>query len=125
MSRKQKGSDAERELVEMLEMAGYAAVRVAGSGCSKFPCPDVLASNGSKVFAIECKSTKKQHQYFRKSQIEELLTFSQMFAAKPLCAVKFSTSWHFIEPHKLKDSGKHHATNRNHIKEHGFNFDLF
>lgn len=119
MSKKQKGSNAERELVEMLSAMGFAAVRVAGSGCSKFPCPDVLASNGSRVLAIECKSTKKKHQYFRKQQIDELLAFSEMFAAKPLCAIKFSTDWHFIEPHKLKDSGKMHATNKEHAKEEG------
>tara|TARA_Y100000310_G_scaffold319059_1_gene373854 strand:- start:762 stop:1133 length:372 start_codon:yes stop_codon:yes gene_type:complete len=119
MSRKQKGSDAERELVEMLQLAGYASVRIAGSGCSKFPCPDVLASNGSRVLAIECKSTKKERQYFRKQQIKELLEFSSMFAATPMCAIKFSTSWHFIEPHKLRDSGKHHATDRKHVLDEG------
>lgn len=119
MSRKQKGSDAERELVEMLEAQNFASVRVAGSGCSKFPCPDVLASNGNQVYAIECKSTKKQAQYFRKEQIQDLLTFSKMFGAKPICAVKFSTSWSFIEPHKLKESTKFHVTDRDHIKTEG------
>ena len=123
MSRKSKGSDAERELVDMLQSIGFAAVRIAGSGCSKYPCPDVLASNGSRVLAIECKSTKKHHQYFRKQQIGELLEFAKTFSAKPMCAIKFSTSWHFIEPHKLKDSGKMHATNRNHVKEHGCDLD--
>tara|TARA_Y100000310_G_scaffold332686_1_gene408721 strand:- start:46 stop:417 length:372 start_codon:yes stop_codon:yes gene_type:complete len=119
MSHKQKGSDAERELVEMLQQAGYASVRIAGSGCSKFPCPDVLASNGSRVLAIECKSTKKHRQYFRKAQIKELLEFSNMFAATPMCAIKFSTSWHFIEPHKLRDSGKMHGTDRKHVLDEG------
>jgi len=119
MSRKSKGSDAERELVDMLQSLGFAAVRIAGSGCSKYPCPDVLASNGSQVLAIECKSTKKQHQYFRKQQIGELLEFAKVFAAKPMCAIKFSTSWHFIEPHKLRDSGKHHVTDRDHVLDEG------
>jgi len=119
MSRKGKGSNAERELVEMLEAVGFAAVRVAGSGCSKFPCPDVLASNGSRVLAIECKSTKGHRQYFRKQQIEELLEFSRMFAAEPMCAIKFSTSWYFIEPHKLRDVGKMHGTDKEHIGDEG------
>lgn len=122
MSRKSKGCNAERELVEKLEAIGYAAVRVAGSGVSKFPCPDVLASNGNEVLAIECKSTKGETQYIKKSQIEDLKVFSKMFGAKPLCAVRFNNvGWHFIEPDKMKASDKFHVTDREHIKREGIN----
>jgi len=93
---KAKGSNAERQLVAMFWEKGYAAIRVAGSGSSRFPCPDVLASNGQKTFAVEAKATKTNYQYFRKDQIEQLINFSQTFNAEPILAVKFSTKWYFF-----------------------------
>jgi len=119
MGGKPKGAKAERELVEMLHKLGYVAVRVAGSGTSRFPCPDVLASNGERSLAIECKATKQKNQYFSKNQIIELEQFAKIFGADPMCAIKFSTDWHFIEPHRLRDSGTCHATDRKHIKLEG------
>jgi len=93
---KAKGSNAERQLVAMFWEKGYAAIRVAGSGSSRFPCPDVLASNGQKTFAVEAKATKTEYQYFRKDQIEQLINFSQVFNAEPILAVKFSSKWYFF-----------------------------
>ena len=69
---KQKGSIAERELIQMFWGASWAAIRVAGSGSSQFPCMDVLAGNGSRNLAVECKSTKYDKQYFKQEQIKQL-----------------------------------------------------
>jgi Holliday junction resolvase len=93
---KAKGSNAERQLVAMFWEKSYAAIRVAGSGSSRFPCPDVLASNGRKTFAVEAKATKTDYQYFRKDQIEQLINFSQVFNAEPILAVKFSAKCYFF-----------------------------
>ena len=106
MSKKAKGSNAERELVAMLWGISWAAVRTAGSGVSKFYCPDVLASNGSKIIAVECKSTKHKHQYFDPEQIRQLLEFARMFKADAWLAVKFSVDWKFFRPEDLKQTGK-------------------
>jgi Holliday junction resolvase len=103
---KAKGSAAERELVTMLWGTNFAAIRAAGSGVTKFYCPDVLASNGSKIIAVECKSTKHKYQYFDPEQIRQLLEFSKMFKAEPWLAVKFSTDWKFFRPEDLKQTGK-------------------
>jgi Holliday junction resolvase len=100
---KRKGSEAERELVQMLWGAGLGAIRVAGSGVSKFPCPDVVASNGSRVLAIECKSTKHKIKYIEPEQVSQLEKFSKLFGAEPWLAVKFSTEWYF---YKLEDLEK-------------------
>ncbi len=43
---KSKGSRFERDLIAELWKAGLAAIRVAGSGVSTFPCPDIVAGNG-------------------------------------------------------------------------------
>jgi Holliday junction resolvase len=101
-----KGSTAEREIVTMLWGSNYAAIRAAGSGVSKFYCPDVIASNGSRVLAIECKSTKHKYQYFDPVQVHELKEFARIFKAEPWLAVKFSAEWKFFKPEDLKETGK-------------------
>ncbi|MEM4714343.1 MAG: Holliday junction resolvase Hjc [Candidatus Nanoarchaeia archaeon] len=97
-----KGSNAERELVTLLWGRNFAAIRAAGSGVSRFYSPDVLASNGSKILAIECKSTKHKYQYFEPQQIDDLLKFAKLFGAEPWLAVKFSGEWKFFKPEDLK-----------------------
>ncbi len=106
MTFRAKGSVAERELVSMFWGANFAAIRAAGSGVSKFYCPDVLASNGNKIIAVECKSTKHKYQYFDPEQIRQLLEFAKMFKADAWLAVKFSTDWKFFKPEDLKQTGK-------------------
>lgn len=97
MGGKIKGAEAERELVSMLWGSNWAAVRAAGSGVSRFYCPDVIASNGNKTIAFECKSTKHKYQYFDLQQISDLKEFAKVFKAEPLLAVKFSTEWKFFK----------------------------
>ncbi len=99
---KQKGSNAERELVAMLWQAGWSAARVAGSGSMKFPSPDVIAGKGGRKVVVECKSTKNPHQYIDDEQIQQLLTFAASFGAEPMIGVKFSTEWHFFHPDDLQ-----------------------
>ena len=43
MKNKVKGSNAERELILDLFNKGWAVSRVAGSGCSTLPTPDIIA----------------------------------------------------------------------------------
>ena len=102
----QKGSTAERELVTMLWGANFAAIRAAGSGVTKFYCPDVLASNGNKIVAVECKSTKHKYQYFDPEQVRQLQEFSKIFKAEVWLAVKFAATWKFFKPEDLKQTRK-------------------
>ncbi len=121
---KAKGSNAERQLVAKFWKNGYAAIRVAGSGSSRFPCPDVLASNGQKTFAVEAKATKTDYQYFRKDQIEQLINFSQVFNAEPILAVKFSSSWHFFYLTSLSITKKgEYAIKKRDVETIGMSFE--
>jgi Holliday junction resolvase len=121
---KAKGSNAERQLVAMFWEKDYAAIRVAGSGSSRFPCPDVLASNGRKTFAVEAKATKTDYQYFRKDQIEQLINFSQNFNAEPILAVKFSTNWYFFYLTSLSITKKgEYAIKKRYAEEIGMSFE--
>ncbi len=101
---KQKGSNAERELVAMFWEVGWTAARVAGSGSMKFPSPDVIAGKEGRKIVVECKSTKNPHQYIDADQINQLKTFASAFGAEPLVGVKFSTEWHFFHPDDLEQT---------------------
>jgi Holliday junction resolvase len=63
MKLKAKGSNAERELVHMFWDKGWAAIRVAGSGSSQYPSPDVLAGNNLRKLAVECKASGELNKY--------------------------------------------------------------
>lgn len=107
MSGKVKGINAERELVHSFWKWGFACVRVAGSGSSRYPSADLIVGNKNKKFVVECKVTKKDKKYFSKEEISQLITFADRFGAEPLIAVKFGRrGWFFVSIGDLDDSGK-------------------
>lgn len=113
MSRKSKGINAERELWHMFWQKGWACIRVAGSGASKYPTPDIIASNGKRVLAIECKSCKGDYQYLETDEIQKLKKFSDIFSAEPWFAIRFSnTTWKCVHLSDLKQSGNSYAVYR-------------
>jgi Holliday junction resolvase len=107
MNKKAKGSKGERELVTFFNEQGWSCIRVAGSGSSKYPSPDILAGNAVRRLAIECKVTKDHKKYFTKSEIEQLQTFSTNFGAESWVAVKFPDNpWYFLILEDLENTGK-------------------
>jgi Holliday junction resolvase len=124
MSNKDKGSNAERELLHMLSEQGFAVVRVAGSGMISETSADLIAGNSFKKFAIECKTCKDKKRYLEKQQISDLKEFAKKFGFPPIIAVKFNRQgWWFIEPEQLEDTGKCLAISLEDIKEKGKTFD--
>ena len=124
MSHKSRGISAERELIHLFWDAGYAAVRVAGSGSTKYPSPDVLASNQHRTFAIEAKLTTEQKKYFPHKEIQELKTFATYFNAEPWIAIKFYREpWLFLNPEDLEQSEKHYGVNKEQVKRRGLLFE--
>ncbi len=104
MSTKSKGINAERELIHMFWSKSFAATRAAGSGSSKYPSCDLIVGNKDKKLAIECKVTKEKRKYLDPEDIEQLKSFSALFGALPIVAVKFkATPWYFLF---LEDLGK-------------------
>ena len=95
---KSKGGVYERELLRLFFESGFSGVRVAGSGASSIPSPDLVIGRDGRVLAFEVKSTVKDYVYISKSQLNNLLDFSRVFGAKPLVAVKFiNRGWRFFE----------------------------
>lgn len=106
MGNKEKGANAERELLKMFSENGFRAVRVAGSGLAdESPC-DLIAGKSRKKYCIECKTSKDKKRYIDKRQIEDFLVFSEIFGMKPLIAVRFNREgWFFLSPKYLEKTG--------------------
>ncbi len=104
MSSKKKGTRLERELFHLFWENSWVGLRTAGSGSTTLPAPDLLASNGSRVLAIECKAGKAEiRRYLREEQINELKEFSSKFGAEAWIGARFNgVKWLFL---KLEDLG--------------------
>jgi Holliday junction resolvase len=99
-----RGASAERELIRMLERAGFAVVRSAGS-----KKVDIVAGNGRLHLCIEVKSTRGEKLYFTSEDYEKLVSFAEKFGARPVIAVKFvNNGWRFFLPENLEKSGKNY-----------------
>ena len=106
MNRKAKGTNAERELIHMLLERGWYPIRAAGSGSARYPSPDIMAANGIRRLAIECKTSSDPKRYVTREQIEELRIFSAKFNAEPWLAFKHNTFWYFMALDELISTGK-------------------
>jgi Holliday junction resolvase len=121
---KAKGSNVERELIAMFWDNDWGAVRVAGSGSARYPNPDVLASNGLRRIAVECKFISEDKKYFQDSDLEQLTQFSFKFGAEPWIGIKFSRKdWYFIKPIDLEKSGTMFLASIELCQQKGLSFD--
>lgn len=126
MSRKSKGLNAERDLLRSFWANGWAAVRVAGSGSSHYPSPDLLVGKEGRRLAIECKITKESKKYLTAEEIEQLRYFSQLFGAEMWIAIKFpGIDWHLILAEDMDKTPKNYSISLEKIQEKGISFDEF
>ncbi|NJE01865.1 Holliday junction resolvase Hjc [Thermococcus sp. JdF3] len=102
--RYRRGASAERELIKMLEKAGFAVVRSAGS-----KKVDIIAGNGKLYLCIEVKSTHDDRLYFSEEDYRKLTAFAERFGGRPVVAVKFiNNGWRFFYPANLEKGGKNY-----------------
>jgi len=122
---KAKGTKAERELFHMFWENGWGCARVAGSGSTQRPATDLLASDGSKVLALECKAIKNDKKYFSEADVEQILHFSTKFGAEPWIAMRFDNiGWFFVHMDNLAESkGKSFFVSLDFAKKKGKTFD--
>ena len=124
MSLKSKGINAERELVHMFWAKDWACLRIAGSGSSRYPSPDLLVGNKLRRLAVECKTTKEKSKYFDKESVSALRKFADVFGAEPWVAVKFKDhEWYFVSLEDLKDTGNGFSLNVDGAKSKGLLFE--
>ncbi|MFH1592510.1 MAG: Holliday junction resolvase Hjc [Candidatus Woesearchaeota archaeon] len=100
---KRKGSRVERELFHLFHSTKtHTCARIAGSGSTPKPAPDLLVGGRGRVLAIECKSGKGKRRDIKKKQIEELQEFSKLFGAEPWIAARFDNMpWYFLKVKQL------------------------
>ena len=124
MNVKSKGTNYERELVHLFWKTGeWAAMRVAGSGSMQYPSADILAGNILRKLAIECKSSKSEHIYIPKQEVEALKEFAGLFGAEPWIAVRFAkTNWHFVSMDNLEFTENNAVITTGNIKQKGLLF---
>ena len=126
MSKKSKGIQAERELVHKFNNKNWSCVRVAGSGSSKYPSPDLLTGNGLRRLAIECKTCKDSSRYVEEDAIRQLKEFSDLFGAEPWIAVKFDRKdWLFLSLDDLEKTGKNYLIDVQTAEKKGLLLDEF
>ncbi len=122
VNHKAKGTRGERELVKFFNDANWSCVRVAGSGSSRYPSPDILAGNAIRRVAIECKMTKEKKKYFDDAEISQLKEFSQKFGAESWVGVKFGREpWYFLLLEDLENTGNLWAVSLEQAKRKGLN----
>lgn len=124
MSFKSKGINAERDLIHRFWSKGVPAVRVAGSGSTRFPSPDIVAGTHKRKMAIEAKITKEHKKYFTKDAVEDLNEYCRLFGAEAWVAVKFKGSeWLFLRTGELNDAGGSYYTDLENAKRKGLLFE--
>lgn len=124
MSVKAKGINAERELIHLFWSKDWAAIRVAGSGSSRYPSPDIIASNACRRLAIEVKITKDKYRHFDAEEINDLRLFAEKFGAEPWIAIRFMrTSWFFLKLEDLHCSGNNYSISSELAESKGISFE--
>lgn len=107
MGNKEKGANAERELLKKFVEEGWMAIRAAGSGILPDPSCDLIAGKKRKKYCIEVKSCKTNKKYLDRKQIESFILFSQIFGLKPIIAIRFNREgWFFLPPKYLEKTNK-------------------
>ena len=124
MNKKSKGTNAERNLLHLFWNSGWACVRVAGSGSSRYPNPDLVASNKTRTLAIECKTSRGSKRYIKKEDIDQIKLFSKLFSAEPWISIKFDRGdWFFILCEDLKKTNSGFLIDKEVIRTKGLLFE--
>ena len=124
MANKNKGSNAERELLHMFWAKEWACIRSAGSGSMKYPGPDLLVGNLHRRMSIECKITSSEKIYLNEHDVSQLRDFSKIFDARPWFAVKFSKKpWLFVAIEDLNKTPTGHVIDVKMAELRGLSFE--
>ena len=105
----QKGSRAERELIEHFSNNGYSVIRAAGSGVSSLS-PDLLVFKHGQQYAIESKAHEKTSLQIQKDQFEGLRKWQENTGITSLIAWRRNRlGWRFIPINLFEENAKSYS----------------
>ena len=123
--RKTVGTSTENELLHLFWDNSWVCVRVAGSGSTRHPAPDLLASRGDRKLVLEIKMISATKKYFSSKEIQELDFFAGQFGAEGWVGVKFSQNqWYFLPISELvMTKSNNYVCDIVDMKKRGFTFE--
>lgn len=105
-----KGANAERELMRLFFEAGFSVVRIAGSGVSPLPAPDIVALKKGRIIAVECKARKSKNLAIELQQMRDLVEWAKTAGGEAFVGWKVPRKgWFFLTPGQLHNTGKFFA----------------
>jgi Holliday junction resolvase len=120
-----KGANAERELIHILFKKGLAVLRVAGSGTSSLPCPDVVAMKPGLQLAIECKAWSKAYLSISNAQMAELRSWAKKAGTDFYVAWKIPRKgWRFLKPMQFNKGKKGYNISMKKALSHGIDLNV-
>lgn len=124
-NKKAKGTAGENELIHRFWDNNWVCVRVAGSGATQYPSPDLLASRGDKRIVMEVKVISDVKKYFTRTQIKDLEYFAEKFGAEAWVGVRFEDDqWFFLPTFELEmTKAENYVIDLITMKRKGFTFD--
>jgi len=115
------GSDKERELATLLDMAGYHIMRAPSSGGgTKRDLPDLLWAQDGDLWAAEMKYTGTDTAYYGEDEVAALERFAEAFGATPFLVARFKqdTTFYFRAPAEARRTDENnYAIDRDGDKE--------
>jgi Holliday junction resolvase len=107
MAHYNKGANAERELIHILHDKGFAVLRVAGSGVSPLPSPDVVALKNGRIIAFECKAWKGNYLAIPTETFNDEVNWARVAGAEFFVGWKVPhKGWFFITSQDFRNAGK-------------------
>jgi len=120
-----KGATAERELIHRLYNNGFSVARVAGSGSSTLPCPDLLAFNSKKKFAFECKAHNSKYLNISHEQIDSMQDWANNAKIDFFVGWKIPRKgWLFLKKPNFKKNKKNYSISLTDAKKKGLSFNV-
>ncbi len=125
MAHYNKGANAERELIHTLSDLGFAVLRVAGSGVSPLPSPDVVALKNGRILAFECKAWKGAHLAIPIITFNDEVNWAKTAGAEFFVAWKIPREgWLFVKEENFHNAGKNFMISLEEAKKVSVSLDV-
>jgi len=113
MAHYNKGANAERELLRIIYEKGFGCVRIAGSGATILPSPDIVALSPDKKISFECKAWNSNYLNVSIEQMTELIYWGEISGTEVFVAWKIpQKGWFFLKPEHFSKKAKSYAISK-------------